>query len=110
MFAMSSYTEVLNDWLSPQGVIALGVVYGIAQGMINSHKLRHIEKSTNGMQATMLAATAKASKLEGNVETLKEQKAQQDTAATLAATAATVAAVTAAATVAATAASPKEPI
>jgi len=99
---MSSYTEVINDWLSPQGIIALGVVYGIAQGMINAHKLRHIEKSTNGMQANMLAATAKASKLEGTVEVLQEQKAQDS--------ATVVAAITAVAAQAAMAAPSKEPV
>jgi hypothetical protein len=55
-------TDLLHEWLSPQGIIALGVIYGAIKGWRNGRQLDAIHKATNSIVTVALAAKDEAGK------------------------------------------------
>jgi methyl-accepting chemotaxis protein len=68
---------ILLEWLSPQGIIAAGVLWGLIQQFITSRRTAHAVKvlAVSTEQAHALAQTT-AEKVDTVVTTLEEVKTQ----------------------------------
>ena len=67
-------SDLLAAWLTPQGIIALGVVANVIQSLINRHNIKKIELATNSMKDALVEATARASHAEGRSEGIREER------------------------------------
>ena len=54
--------DLLHEWLSPQGIIALGVIYAGIKAWRNGRQLDDIHKATNSIVTVALAAKDEAGK------------------------------------------------
>ncbi len=68
-------SDLLVSWVSPQGVIALGMIVGLVNSFINRRNIKKIELATNSMKDALVTATAAASRLEGRAEVDAEHAA-----------------------------------
>ncbi len=68
-------SDLLVAWVSPQGVIAVGMIVSLVNGFINRRNIKKIELATNSMKDALIEATAKASHLEGRAEVDAEHAA-----------------------------------
>ena len=55
-------TDLLHEWLSPQGITALGVLYAAFKAWRNGRKLDDIHTATNSIVTVALAAKDEAGK------------------------------------------------
>lgn len=57
--------DLLYTWLTPQGIIALGMVYTAVVGEINRRATKKLTHEMNSMRDAQVEMTARASDAEG---------------------------------------------